>query len=110
LAALLYKVQGPILQRINQNTQVWDTANIGTDIRDNKCHPNPMIEEVPCCACANRNEIPPVIPVEEFRYCRPVLGNGEVGATECSTTEHNLALPQPRQVLPTSCAISVSSP
>lgn len=30
LAALLYKVQGPILQHVNQNTQVWDTAFIGT--------------------------------------------------------------------------------
>jgi hypothetical protein len=105
LAALLYKVQGPILQHINQNTQVWDTAFVGTDIRGNKCHPDPSIEEVPCCACANKTRIDPVIPVEEFRYCRPVVGGAEVAATECSTTEHNLPLPKPRKVLPSSCAI-----
>lgn len=110
LAALLYKVQGPILQHVNQNTQVWDTANIGTDIRDNKCHPNQMIEEIPCCACGDRNTIPPVIPIEEFRYCRPVIGDGDVGATDCSTVEHNLPLPQPRQVLPASCSVPVLNP
>ncbi|MEP2892104.1 DUF3131 domain-containing protein [Tateyamaria sp.] len=110
LAALLYKVQGPILQHVNQNTQVWDTAFIGTDIRDNKCHPNRMVEEVPCCACANRNTIPPVIPVEEFLYCRPLVGSTEVAATDCSTKEHNLDLPKVRQVLPSSCSISASKP
>lgn len=108
LAALLYKVQGPILQHVNQNTQVWDTAFMGTDIRDNKCHPNRMVEEVTCCACAARAQITPVIPIEEFRYCRPVVGGSEVAATECSTQEHNLPLPQVRQVLPTSCAIPVA--
>lgn len=109
LAALLYKTQGPILQRVNQNTQVWDTAYAGTDIRENKCHPNTAVEEIPCCACANRNTVPPVIPVEEFRYCRPVLGDDGVAATECSTTEHNLPLPQPRQVLPSSCPMPGSN-
>lgn len=108
LAALLYKVQGPILQHQNTNTHVWDTAFQGTDIRSNKCHPNPMVEEVPCCACANATQIAPVIPVEEFLYCRPVLGHNNVAATECSTTEHNLAPPQPRQVLPNSCPAPVS--
>ncbi len=110
LAALLYKVQGPILQRENQNTQVWDTANMGTDIRANKCHPNPMIEEVPCCACANPTQIAPVIPIEEFVYCRPVVVGHNVGATECSTVEHNLPLPEVRQVLPSSCPIPASNP
>ncbi|MCF2869859.1 DUF3131 domain-containing protein [Octadecabacter sp. G9-8] len=110
LAALLYKVQGPILQRVNENTHVWDTAFVGTDIRDNKCHPNRMIQDVPCCACANATRIAPVIPVEAFRYCRPVVGGSEVGATDCSTTEHNLALPQVRQVLPSSCPVPASNP
>lgn len=110
LAALLYKVQGPILQHVNQNTQVWDTAYVGTDIRANKCHPNPMIEEVPCCACASRNTIAPVIPVEEFLYCTPVVGGTEVAATACSTTQHNLAPPKPRQVAASSCRAPVSNP
>lgn len=110
LAALLYKVQGPILQHVNQNTQVWDTAFMETDIRDNKCHPNRLVEEVPCCACAIHNKIAPVIPIEEFRYCRPVVGGSEVSATDCSTEEHNLELPQVRQVLPSSCPVPASDP
>ena len=105
LAALLYKVQGPILKKENNNVQTWDMKFNGTDIRDNKCHPNTMIKEVACCACANPPKIDPVIPVEEFIYCRPVLTGGEIGATECSTTEHNLAPPKVRNVLPQSCPI-----
>lgn len=110
LAALLYKVQGPILKKANNNVQTWDMSFSGTDIRDNKCHPNPTVRELPCCACANANRIAPVIPVEEFIYCRPVLTDGETGATECSTTEHKLAPPKVRDVLPQSCAIPVSNP
>ncbi|WP_299031636.1 DUF3131 domain-containing protein [uncultured Sulfitobacter sp.] len=108
LAALLYKVQGPILKKENNNVQTWDMKFNGTDIRDNKCHPNKMIKEVACCACANPPKIDPVIPVEEFIYCRPVLTGGETGATECSTTEHNLAPPKVRTVLPRSCPIPAS--
>lgn len=110
LAALLYKVQGPILNRANNNTQTWDRSFAGTDIRGNKCHPNPTVEEVACCACDNPPEIAPVIPVEEFLYCQPVLTGGEIGATKCSTTEHNLAPPTVRQVLPRSCPIPGQKP
>jgi hypothetical protein len=110
IAALLYKIQGPILQHVNENTQVWDTAFMGTDIRDNKCHPNRLIEEVPCCACTNQTQIAPVIPIEEFIYCRPVVGGYENGATDCSTEEHNLEPRQVRQVLPSSCPIPASNP
>ena len=108
LAALLYKVQGPILQRVNNNTQVWDTSFIGTDIRDKKCHPNRMVRHVPCCACNTPNSVPPVIAAEEFLYCRPVLGGTEIGATECSTTEHSLPLPKPRDVLASTCPLPVA--
>lgn len=103
LAALLYKVQGPILQQVNENTHIWDTSYAGTDIRENKCHPNQMVEEIPCCACANLNQIEPVIPISEFLYCRPVQTGGELGATDCRPQEHNLAPPKIRQVLPQSC-------
>jgi hypothetical protein len=103
LAALLYKAQGPILQKTNKNTQRWATDFAGTDIRDNKCHPNQMQEVVSCCECANPPQLPPVIPVEEFIYCRPVLTGGEIGATDCSTEKHNLAPPKVTQVLPKSC-------
>jgi hypothetical protein len=110
LASLLYKSQGPILQRDSQNTQVWDTANAGTDIRENKCHPNRLVEVVPCCACGNATKIDPVIPVEEFLYCRPVLTGGEIGATDCSLEEHKLAPPTVRQVRPLSCPSPTVTP
>jgi hypothetical protein len=110
LAALLYKVQGPILQQVNNNTHVWDTSFAGTDIRDNKCHPNRMVEEVPCCACANPTRIEPVIPIADFLYCRPVQTGGEVGATDCRPQEHNLPPPTVRKVLPQSCPVPQSNP
>jgi hypothetical protein len=103
LAALLYKVQGPILQKNNKNTQRWATDFAGTDIRANKCHPSLMEEVVSCCECANPTQIPPVIPVEEFIYCRPVLTGGEIGATECNPEKRELAPPKVVQVLPKSC-------
>jgi len=110
LAALLYKVQGPILRRENNNVQTWDMSFAGTDIRGNKCHPNPTVEEVPCCACENPTQLDPVIPVEEFIYCQPVLTEGEIGATKCSTIEHNLAPPKVRKVLPRSCPVPAAKP
>ncbi|MGO4906913.1 DUF3131 domain-containing protein [Pseudorhodobacter sp. W20_MBD10_FR17] len=103
LAALLYKVQGPILQKNNKNTQRWATDFAGTDIRANKCHPSLMEEVVACCECANPTQISPVIPVEEFIYCRPVLTGGEIGATECDPEKRELAPPKVVQVLPKSC-------
>ena len=110
LAALLYKVQGPILKKVNNNIQTWDMANIGTDIRGNKCHPNQRVQEVTCCACANPTKIDPVIPVEEFVYCRPVLTGGEIGATDCQTEKHKMAPPKVRKVLPRSCPIPAADP
>ena len=69
-----------------------------------------MVEEAPCCACDTRNTAPPVIAIEEFRFCRPVIGADDIAATECSTVEHNLPFPQPRQVLSTSCSIPATNP
>jgi len=105
LAALLYKVQGPILQQINTSAQFWDTAYAGTGLRDNKCHPRLMEEVVPCCACENPTQLDPVIPLEEFLYCRAVPTTGETAATECQPEKHNLAPPTPRKVLASSCPI-----
>ncbi len=103
LAALLYKVEGPILQQVNEATQYWETAYSGTDLRDNKCHPRMMEEVVPCCACENPTQLDPVIPLDEFRYCRPVPTNGETAATDCRPEEHNLPAPTPRKVLGNVC-------
>lgn len=110
LAALLYKVQGPILQHANSNTQVWNRYFAGTDIRENKCHPNLTVEEVSCCACDNPRQLPPVIPVEEFRYCRPVLTGGEIGATECKPEDHKLAPPKLTPVMTNGCPIPEGQP
>ncbi len=103
LASLLYKVQGPILQQVNTNTQQWHVKFAGTDLRDNKCHPNQMQEEISCCNCADLDEIEPVIPASEFTYCKPILTEDGIAATECSTEAHNLAPPKPLKVLPKSC-------
>lgn len=109
LAALLYKVQGPVLQKTNNNTQVWDTAYMGTDLRDNKCHPNPKNEVVPCCACTNQTQFSPVIPISEFLYCRPIQTGDEIGAKDCRPQQHDLAPATLRQALPQSCPFPQSS-
>ena len=98
LAALLYKVQGPILQKLNQNTQLWNTSFAGTDIRGNKCHPSLMEEVIPCCECENPTRIDPVIPIEEFIYCRPILTENEISATDCHPEKHNLEPPKIQKV------------
>ena len=74
LTALLYKVQGPILQFANPNTSVWDMAYSQTDIRANKCLPEPMRAG----SCCLRRSPPPVptIAAADFILCRPVRGAG----------------------------------
>lgn len=109
LAALLYKVQGPILRQVSTNTQHWNAAFAGTDLRGNKCHPNQMEVVVPCCGCENPTRLDPVIPVEEFLYCRPVRTGEDIAATDCRPEEHNLEPPKIRKVLPKSCPAPVSA-
>lgn len=105
LASLLYKVQGPILQQTSSNAQHWDIAFADTDIRANKCHPNKMVEEIACCNCENSAQIKPVIPASEFKYCRPIMTDEGIAATECKPEAHNLAPPEPRKVSAKSCKI-----
>lgn len=105
LAALLYKVEGPILQHLNHNTQVWDMAYDGTDVRANKCLPTPMVKEEPCCACQNLPETPPALPAADFLYCRPVAGaeGQDYAATDCRPEAQSFPLPAPVTILPQSC-------
>ena len=49
-----------------------------------------MEEVIPCCACENPTRIDPVIPIEEFIYCRPILTENEISATDCRPEKHNL--------------------
>jgi hypothetical protein len=105
LAALLYKVQGPILQRRNQNTQFWDVAFAETDIRKNRCLPTPMVQEVSCCACADLPPPVPALPAEDFILCRPIsrADGTEFAATDCHPEAQHFPRPQPVQLVPQSC-------
>ncbi|SPF81835.1 DUF3131 domain-containing protein [Pseudoprimorskyibacter insulae] len=103
LAALLYKVQGPVLQRLNNNTMVWDTSFANKNIRNNKCHPKSMRKEVTCCNCADLPDYEPPVTADQFKFCRPVFGGPDIGAVDCSTEEHNLAAPKPELYLPRQC-------
>jgi hypothetical protein len=105
LAALLYKVQGPILRHLNKNTQFWDVAYSERDVREKKCLPTPMIQEVTCCECANMPLQKPTVPIEAFKYCRPIPEETGIAATDCRPQEHNLPLPEPVLVLPKSCRV-----
>lgn len=75
LATLLYKVQGPLLRYQNPFTQVWDTANAGTDLRANKCHPKIISGPQPHEPLPDPGNCPAGLPPAEgqagFRYCRP---------------------------------------
>ncbi|MFC0199415.1 DUF3131 domain-containing protein [Paracoccus rhizosphaerae] len=104
LAALLYKVQGPILHRLNNNTQLWDTAYQYQETRTNRCLPQPRPETV-CCNCQALPVQPPV-PVDEFLYCRPVpQADGTIAATECSLEEHDLPPPAPISARVSQCPV-----
>ncbi len=103
LAALLYRVQGPILQHLNENTQHWDMAYSGSDIRANRCLPEPMVEEIACCACAGMAQPQPAVSFTDFQYCRPIETDHGIAATQCGPEVQSFPLPTPRQVLPQSC-------
>lgn len=103
LAALLYRTQGPILQHLNTNTQHWDMAYSGSDIRTNRCLPEPMAEEITCCACAGMAQPQPAITFTDFQYCRPIQTETGIAATQCGPEAQSFPMPTPRQVLPQSC-------
>jgi len=105
LAALLYKVQGPILQRLNGNTRVWDMAYDGSDVRSSKCLPEPMEVEVPCTTCGDTApRMPePTVGWAEFKYCRPIETEDGIAATSCTPEAQVFPLPTPREVVPQSC-------
>lgn len=110
LASLLYKVQGPILQRLNGNTQLWDTAYQHQDTRLNRCLPRPRPEPV-CCNC-QATAPAPEIGVEDFVYCRPVpQPDGTIAAAGCSLEAHDLPAPTPTSASPAQCPVpAVAAP
>lgn len=103
LAALLYKVQGPILKRLNTNTQFWDTAYQGTDVRANKCIPDKSRIELSCCNCADMPEIEPTVTWSDFQYCRPINTPHGIASTSCKPEVQTFPLPKPQIVLPRAC-------
>lgn len=108
LAALLYKVEGPILQRLNGNTQYWDVAYQESDARKNKCLPVPVKAAPSCCNCAAADDQPATVGLEEFLYCKPIPTAEGIAATACSSQAHALAAPA--TTLPQSCPLPESTP
>ena len=102
LAALLYKVEGPILDYLNENTSFWDMAYGETDIRKNRCLPQPMVVEA-SCDCEELPQPEPAVPWSEFKYCRPLQREEGIAATECRPEVQSFAKPEPRVVLPKTC-------
>ncbi len=107
LASLLYKAQGPILKRTNRNVQMWDTAFRGTAARTNRCLPDRLEVKQPCCAC--QQNATPVIAVEEFKYCRPVITPNGVAATDCRPEEHQFPLPIIAETTSPVCSINTGN-
>jgi hypothetical protein len=103
LAALLYKVQGPILQQVKNTPQVWQTAYAGTDIRDNKCHPKQAVKASHACKAPDDVGVAPAT----FQYCRPVWIDGQLAATDCSPKKHGLPPPDMPTTDSKACTISV---
>jgi len=100
LASLLYKEQGPILQKLNGNTQFWDTAFAHQDTRGKRCLPQPKPAQ-DCCNCQAAPEEPGVS-AADFTYCQPVVqADGNIAATACGLEPHGLPTPEPVAVAAT---------
>lgn len=108
LAALLYKVEGPILQRLNGNTQYWDVAYQGSDARKNKCLPKKVKPAPACCNCTAEADEPPAVTLQDFTFCTPVITAEGIAATQCGT-EPKPAVAAPA-LLPQSCPAVKSTP
>ena len=107
LAALLYKVQGPILQYHNQNTQLWDTAYPNSDRRRKQCLPPAKVDPTTASATAPAPVATPAVPVDQFQLCRPIVTKTGVAAIH-----RNLNPVNRRELIGDrrSCAIRVKSP
>ncbi|SDL59621.1 Protein of unknown function [Paracoccus chinensis] len=95
LASLLYKEQGPILKKLNGNTQVWDTAFTHQDTRANRCLPQPKPVQ-DCCNCQATPAAEAGVSAVDFLYCHPVVqADGSIAATACGLEPHGLPAPAP---------------
>lgn len=90
LASLLYKEQGPILKKLNGNTQVWDTAFTHQDTRAKRCLPQPKPAQ-DCCNCQAVPAAEAGVSAVDFLYCHPVVqADGSIAATACGLEPHGL--------------------
>ncbi len=111
LAALLYKVQGPILQYRNTNTQLWNTAFENADTRARKCMPDPMkAVAAPCCNCGTQPALEPDVPPAAFEFCRPIVAATGISAAACARTPHLVPPPEPLPVQTQACPMPPLSP
>lgn len=95
LASLLYKEQGPILKKLNGNTQVWDTAFTHQDTRAKRCLPQPKPAQ-DCCNCGATSATEAGVSAVDFLYCHPVVqADGSIAATACGLEPHGLPAPAP---------------
>lgn len=87
LAALLYKVEGPILQYRNDLPQVWDNAFAGTDQRANHCLPPIAAQPVVPPAVVNGGPCPEgEASTGAPAYCRPAEDTAKLLAVAAPAT------------------------
>lgn len=80
LAALLYKVQGPLLKRLNPGSLLWNTAfKYDDDVRQSKCLPDerPLDD---CVECGTKEK--PEVPADIFKFCNVTRGRKGDGELE----------------------------
>ena len=101
LAALLYKVQGPILKWLNPGALLWDTAfQHDDDVRQAKCLPDqrPLDD---CVSCGSKDM--PGVPLDLFESCEVIgaRGRSEDADAEDLAVRNCRPLPYGAEINPT---------
>jgi hypothetical protein len=81
LAALLYKVQGPILRHRSDHPAVWDVAP-STAAQTSHCLPPG--DATPCPCDLPKDPEPPPIAPSDYLYCEPLPKGGGTAARACA--------------------------
>ncbi len=123
LAALLYKVEGPILQRLNHDKQIWWTGIPDGGERAARCLPSKPVH-VDCVQSGLCSTVSPELklPLIDYEYCRPVpssewfpgdpLAHPEPAARDCQLVAAQTAAPDAETPWPKAPApaLLISSP
>ena len=86
LAALLYKVQGPLLKYGAQRQRYWDVAFPDMDVRAIRCLPPAAADEVAPtepCGCDEKAPVRPMLRPEDFEFCSAFVRGALVPAHLC---------------------------